>query len=68
VTVEMTPAQMRAAIDSRQDMDVLRDVEATPEQKANAAQKVAKKDPLSQDAQLSAGLLLLRLQLAGAKI
>lgn len=68
VTVEMTPEQMRAAIDSRQDMDVLRDAAATPEEKANAAKKVEKKDPLAQDAQLSAGLLLLRLQLAGAKI
>jgi carboxyl-terminal processing protease len=69
VTVEMTPEQMRAAIDSRQDMDILRDASSTPKEKADAAQKVAsKKDPLAQDAQLSAGLLLLRLQLAGAKI
>jgi hypothetical protein len=49
-------------------MDVLRDAAAPPEQKAQAAEKVAKKDPLSQDAQLSAGLLLLRLQLAGAHL
>ena len=68
VTVEMTPEQMRAAIDSRQDMDILRDAASTPEEKASAARKVDKKDPLAQDAQLSAGLLLLRLQLAGAKI
>jgi C-terminal processing protease CtpA/Prc len=69
VTVEMTPEQMRAAIDSRQDMDILRDASSTPKEKADAAQKIAsKKDPLAQDAQLSAGLLLLRLQLAGAKI
>jgi carboxyl-terminal processing protease len=68
VTVEMTPEQMRAAIDSRQDMDVLRDAGAAPEKKAEALEKVAKKDPLAQDAQLSAGLLLLRLQLAGARL
>jgi carboxyl-terminal processing protease len=68
VTVEMTPEQMRAAIDSRQDMDVLRDASAPPEKKAEALEKVAKKDPLAQDAQLSAGLLLLRLQLAGARL
>jgi carboxyl-terminal processing protease len=30
VTVEMTPEQMRAAIDARQDLDVLRDVFAAP--------------------------------------
>jgi carboxyl-terminal processing protease len=30
VTVEMTPEQMRAAIDARQDLDVLRDINAKP--------------------------------------
>lgn len=30
VTVEMTPEQMRAAIDARQDLDVLRDANAKP--------------------------------------
>jgi C-terminal processing protease CtpA/Prc len=30
VTVEMTPEQMRAAIDARQDLDVLRDINSTP--------------------------------------
>jgi len=68
LTVEMTPEQMRAAIDSRQDMDVLRDADAPAEKKAEAAVKVAKKDPLAQDAQLSAGLLYLRLKLAGAQL
>src|SRR5204863_6609528 len=71
VVVEMTPEQMRAAIDARTEMDVLRDAErqgdAKPVDKAPAnAEAKAKKDPLAQDAQLSAGLLLLRLQLAGA--
>ena len=47
VTVEMTPEQMRAAIDARQDLDILRDVQSTPaegeqkklEDKAPAAQE-----------------------------
>jgi carboxyl-terminal processing protease len=83
VTIEMTPEQMRAAIDARKEMDVLRDAQAAPAEgtqeklndKAqevkdavtNAAAKDAKKgkDPLACDPQLSAGLLLLRLQLAG---
>jgi carboxyl-terminal processing protease len=73
VVVEMTPEQMRAAIDARTEMDVLRDAEregdAKPADKAPATAEVkAKKDPLAQDAQLSAGLLLLRLQLAGAHL
>ncbi len=69
VTVEMTPEQMRAAIDSRQDLDVLRDIagKGDPEKKPEPGDK-PKKDPLSQDAQLSAGLLLLRLQLVGAQL
>ncbi len=47
VKVEMTPEQMRAAIDARQDLDVLRDINAAPaegeqrklEDKAPAAQE-----------------------------
>ena len=85
VTVEMTPEQMRAAIDARQDLDILRDAQAAPaegEQKKlndkapeiQAATEAAKdkadapkvkKDLLSADPQLSAAVLLLRLQLAG---
>jgi carboxyl-terminal processing protease len=85
VTVEMTPEQMRAAIDARQDLDILRDAQAAPaegEQKklndkapeVQAATEAAKdkadapkvkKDLLSADPQLSAAVLLLRLQLAG---
>jgi carboxyl-terminal processing protease len=79
VTVEMTPDQMRGAIDARQDLDVLRDV--TPaggeQPKLNDAAKTAdpkqegakvpKKDLLSSDPQLSAALLLLRLELTGAQ-
>jgi carboxyl-terminal processing protease len=67
VTVEMTPEQMRAAIDARQELDILRDAEAPAEKKAEVAKK-EKKDPLTQDPQLSAALLLLRLQLAGAQL
>jgi carboxyl-terminal processing protease len=79
VTVEMTPDQMRGAIDARQDLDVLRDVApAGGEQpKLNDAAKAAdpkkegkpvvKKDLLSSDPQLSAALLLLRLELSGSQ-
>jgi carboxyl-terminal processing protease len=67
VTVEMTPEQMSEAIKARQELDILRDAEVPAEKKAEVAAK-AKKDPLTQDAQLSAALLLLRLQLAGAQL
>ena len=74
--VPMTPDQMSAAIDARQDLDVLRDAPpAGGEQpKLNDTAKAAdpkeaaapkKKDLLSSDPQLSAGLLLLRLELNG---
>jgi carboxyl-terminal processing protease len=63
LTVEMTPEQMRAAIDARQELDVLRD-EKAPETKAE--DKAQKKDLLSSDPQLSAAVLLLRLELADA--
>jgi carboxyl-terminal processing protease len=96
VTVEMTPEQMRAAIDARQELDILRDAKGAPaegkmeklqdvaskvEQKVQNATgdnartadgktstKPASKDPLSTDPQLSAAVLLLRLQLAGAQL
>ena len=82
----MTPEQMRAAIDARDNMDVLRDdpapAQGKQEKLKDAADKAAedgkdaaaapdakaekgakKKDILSSDPQLSAALLLLRLQL-----
>jgi carboxyl-terminal processing protease len=68
VTVEMTPEQMRAAIDARQELDVLRKANAAPVKPKKEGEAKAKKDPLSQDAQLSAALLLLRLQLVGAQL
>jgi carboxyl-terminal processing protease len=79
VTVEMTPEQMRAAIDARQDSDVLRDPGAPAHGDAPKLQdkgqkveekvgKKVKKGLLSSDPQLSAALLLLKLQLAGAQI
>jgi C-terminal processing protease CtpA/Prc len=79
LTIEMTPEQMRAAIDARQELDVLRDVGDAPAQDKTAQVKeeakdvkeaVAKaaKDPMSSDPQLSAALLILRMQLAGAQI
>ena len=86
VTVEMTPEQMRAAIDARQAMDVLRDLaegDEVPVKKevvikpptdgsetpsTTPTTQEGKKDLLSVDAQLSAAVLVLRLQLAGAAL
>jgi carboxyl-terminal processing protease len=80
VTVEMTPDQMRGAIDARQDLDILRDAApaggeqpklndtakaADPKKEGKPA--VVKKDLLSSDPQLSAALLLLRLELSGSQ-
>ena len=70
---------MRAAIDARQDLDVLREnaaAAANKDEQAKLQEKpkdmkdaVAKatKDPMASDAQLSAALLILRMQLAGAQ-
>ena len=84
--VEMTPEQMRTAIDARQDLDVLhalnelgnpdlKVVPVDPPKDPTApddgkGKTVAKehKDPLNVDAQLSAALLLLRLELNGARL
>jgi carboxyl-terminal processing protease len=80
VTIAMTPEQMRAAMDARQDLDILHDAApAGGEQpkldqtskdardKATTAPAAkpdaVKKDLLASDPQLSAALLLLRLQL-----
>jgi carboxyl-terminal processing protease len=80
VVIEMTPEQMRAAIDARQELDVLRDVtppaasddvplhDLVQEVEAAVEEAVAARDPLQADPQLSAALLLLRLQLAGAQL
>ncbi len=83
VTVEMTPEQMRAAQDARQELDILRDANAAPaegeDQKlkdvapavTNAmknAPTTQKKDLLSTDPQLSAALLVLRLEKLGAHL
>jgi carboxyl-terminal processing protease len=80
MTIDMTPEQMRAAIDSRQDLDVLRDIDV-PAPAAGEQEKLkvkaegvkdavakATKDPMASDPQLSAALLLLRMQLAGAQL
>jgi len=80
--VEMTPDQMRAAMGARQEFDILRDAdpatvapakgEALPAKAEKVEDAVAvtkkNKDPLSVDAQLSAALLLMRLELAGAQL
>lgn len=72
LVIEMTPEQMRAAIDARQELDVLRAIEAENEEshridaeqveaEVELAEAEEKKDPLAADPQLSAALLLLRL-------
>jgi carboxyl-terminal processing protease len=74
VTVEMTPEQIRAAIEVRQELDVLRDEDPLPAQGEKLPEKAEKvadaveaakknRDPLSVDAQLSAALFLMRLEL-----
>jgi carboxyl-terminal processing protease len=62
VSIELTPEQMSAAIESRQALDVLHD-----QDKPKATTQPAK-GPLQTDPQLSAALLLLRMQLAGAQL
>jgi len=75
----MTPDQMRAALGARQEFDILRDAtpapakgEALPQKSEKVEEAVAStkknKDQLSVDAQLSAALLLMRLELAGAQL
>ncbi len=70
VTVDMTPEQMRGAIDARQDSDILREkgeLPQKPQEVENVVGKVKRsKDPLQSDEQLSAALLLMRLELNGA--
>lgn len=47
VTVEMTPEQMRAAIDARQDLDILRDINAAPAE--GEQEKLEDKAPAAQE-------------------
>ncbi|HET6247792.1 MAG TPA: S41 family peptidase [Tepidisphaeraceae bacterium] len=79
VTVEMTPEQMRGAIDARQALDILRaanepakgetpKLEKPAEKGEEKLDKKPKKDLLSSDPQLSGAVLLLKLELAGAQI
>lgn len=68
VSIEMTPDQMRAVIDARQEQDVLRYETDNKEEVAAAGAPTtqpAKKDLLQADPQLAAAVLLLRMQLAG---
>jgi carboxyl-terminal processing protease len=69
VLIEMTPEQMRAAIDARSKLDVLRDPEeagvVTPDAEVV---REAEQSLLASDPQLTAALLLLRMHLAGAPL
>jgi carboxyl-terminal processing protease len=65
VTVEMTPEQMRAALDARTELDVLREPGEKPV--APTTKPAGKrKDLLQADPQLSAAVLFLRLELTDA--
>lgn len=66
LTITMTPEQMRTANKARLDLDILRDRDATQEQLEKAQQ--AQAQLLEADPQLSAALLVLRMQLAGAPV
>jgi hypothetical protein len=70
----MTPDQMLKVMQVRRDMDVLREANDNKEKLQETAkavqgaiekQKAKAADPIASDPQLSAGLLVLRLQLAG---
>ena len=63
--IEMTPEQVRAAIDARQQMDV---VWAPMDQPRPATTQAKPVDLLEVDPQLSAAVLLMRLQIAGVKL
>jgi carboxyl-terminal processing protease len=62
VKVEMTPEQMRRALDARSDQDVLRAIDGGAIEPAPTTRKA--RDPLSADSQLGAALLVMRIQLA----
>jgi carboxyl-terminal processing protease len=73
VTVAMTPKQMSDAIEAREHLDVLRSADAqapttAPIAAATPTTQPTKKDALTCDPQLSAALLVLRLELAGATL
>ncbi len=88
LTIEMTPEQMTAAIEARQELDILRDADdvkapgVDPNKESKEAQAATqqaatqqaattqpvKRDALASDPQLSAAVLLLRMQLAGAQL
>ncbi len=65
VPVEMTPQQMRAAITARQALDVLREDGSKAEVKVEDKLVDAETALMDSDAQLSAALLLMRMELAG---
>jgi carboxyl-terminal processing protease len=75
VKIELTPDQMRAAIDAREELDVLRDAAPAAGEQPKLQQKSkdaakndagSKKDLLAADPQMSAAVLLLKLKLANA--
>ncbi|HWP40998.1 MAG TPA: S41 family peptidase, partial [Tepidisphaeraceae bacterium] len=68
LVVEMTTDQMRAAQQARQELEVLYDSRSAQQTASTGPATQTSKDLLAADAQLSAAVLLLRLQLAGATL
>jgi carboxyl-terminal processing protease len=72
VTVEVTPEQMLAAQEARDNLDILRDASSPPADddatKSAPTTKPVTKDLLAIDPQLSAALLVLRLENLGAHL
>ena len=76
LTPQQRAEKMKAAIEARQELDVLRDANAAPAEGEQEKLKdeapvvkesvaaASKKDPLASDPQLSAALLLLRMKVA----
>lgn len=68
VKVEMTVEQLRAAQEARQSLEVLREVDPEAAKAATNPTTGPAKDWLAVDPQLSAAVLLLRLELSGATL
>jgi carboxyl-terminal processing protease len=68
VTVEMTPQQMRTVLKMRQELDVLRDTPTLNPTTLPAEFKSREEQLLASDPQLSAAVLMLRMQLLGGSV
>jgi carboxyl-terminal processing protease len=67
MVVEMTPEQMRATQDARQEQDVLRDATDNVTTAPSNGKPTTRKDILSNDGQLGAAMLVMRMQLVAGQ-